>query len=108
MWTHGLESEHARFKEWCKRTLQRILSEYEDGRTIVTLGTLDATLNQAELVYCELVALDAVGELDLGRTMALQLSAIQVIQDINSSQCNSSCYSSNLLYNGSVGTIFLV
>ena len=93
--------------EWCKRTLQRIisdLSEYEDGR-IVTLGTLDATLNQAELVYRELVALEAVGVLDSGGTTALQLtaSAVQVIQDINSSQCISSYYSSNLLYDGSVG-----
>ena len=48
------------------------LSAYEDRR-FITVGVLDAALNQLEIVYRELVALDTMGELNPGGATALQL-----------------------------------
>ena len=94
--------------EWCKRTLQRViadLSVYDDGRSI-TFGALDSAINQVEIVYREFAALDVVG--DLQSTAALQLTAsaieeIRAISDSHPLELTSSCYSSSLLYDGSVG-----
>ena len=53
---------------WCISGLQRVaadLSLYEDGRA-VSSGTLEAILSQLEIVYRELAAFDALGELTSG------------------------------------------
>ena len=96
-------------QEWCRRSLQRVVADlfaYEDGR-LITVGSLDAALNQLEIVYRELVALDTVGELDSSGAAARQLtaSAIEEIRDIesHSSRLVSTCYSTSLVYDGSVG-----
>ena len=73
-------------QEWCSRSLRRVvadLSAYEDGR-LITVGSLDAALNQLQIVYRELVALDTVGELNSSGTTAIHLtaSAIEEIRDI--------------------------
>lgn len=90
---------------WCRATLQRVISDlslYEDGRAV----SAGATLNQLEIVYRELVALDALGELTSPGTSALELtaSAIEEVQCvIQSAQLIISCYSSPLLRDGTVG-----
>ena len=84
--------------KWCRATLQRViydLSLYEDGRA-VSVSALDAILNQLEIVYRELVALDALGEFTSGATAS-------AIQEFQSLQVTISCYSSPLLHDGSVG-----
>ena len=72
------------------------------------MGSLDAALNQLQIVYRELVALDTVGELNSSGTTAIHLtaSAIEEIRDIlesHPSRLVSTCYSSSLVYDGSVG-----
>ena len=60
---------------WCRASLRRVLADlslYEDGRAM-TVSTLDVTLNQLEIVYRELVALDALGNLATYEAAALRL-----------------------------------
>ena len=62
---------------WCRASLRRVLADlslYEDGRAM-TVSTLDVTLNQLEIVYRELVALDALGNLATYEAAALRLIA---------------------------------
>ena len=93
---------------WCRATLQRVISDlslYEDGRA-VSAGALDAILNQLEIVYRELVALDALEELTAGASSALVFTAtaIEEVQiHFQSSHVSLSCYTSPLLHDGSVG-----
>ena len=83
------------------------ISAYEDGRHI-TVGSFDAALNQLEIVYRELVSLDTVGELNQNGATALQFmaSVIEEVRDILESHPSllvSTCCSSSLVYDGSVG-----
>ena len=97
---------------WCISSLQRVatdLSLYEDGRS-VSSGTLEEILSQLEIVYHELAAFDALGELTSGEAAALYLHftarAIEEVRSVMDSQSPwlvTSCYNSPLIYNGLVG-----
>ena len=95
---------------WCISGLQRVaadLSLYEDGRA-VSSGTLEAILSQLEIVYRELAAFDALGELTSGEAAALHFTAraIEEVRSVMHSQSPwlvTSCYNSPLIYNGLVG-----
>ena len=95
---------------WCISSLQRVaadLSLYEDGRS-VSSGTLEAILSQLEIVYRELAAFDALGELTSGEAAALHFTAcaieeVRSVMDFQSPWLVTSCYNSPLIYNGLVG-----
>ena len=73
----------------------------------MSTGTVDAVLNQVEVVYRKLVAIDALGELDTNGVSALEFTgrAIAEIRRIVQSPqlMYSGAYSSRLFHDGTVG-----
>ena len=69
---------------WCVGSLEHILADLhltEDGR-VFSARSLDTILNQLEIVYRELSALDAVGELHSHPALMLTGQAIYEVQHL--------------------------
>ena len=93
---------------WCIDSLQRLLADlprFEDGRVLSTRN-VDVILNQLEIVYRELSAVDAVGELDTQGVSALLLvaQAIEEVRQLEQSTAVSvTAYMSPVVCDGTVG-----
>ena len=104
-----LRSQLSKMATWCIASLRRILADlsiHVDGRH-VSVDALDTAFNQLEIMYRELAALDALGELDSSGIEALQLTGYalgEVDSWLHSSQTLCTvAYSSPLVYEGTVG-----
>ena len=90
---------------WCVAGLRRVITDLS-GRS-ASVGTIDAALNQLEIVYRELVAMDALGELDDNGVSALGFTghAIEQVRHILQSpqRVCSHAYFSPLVHDGTVG-----
>lgn len=93
---------------WCVGSLERILADLhltEDGR-VFSARSLDTILNQLEIVYRELSALDAVGELHSHPALMLTGQAIdevQHLQEQTSTAVSATVYSTPLVCSATVG-----
>ena len=95
---------------WCIDSLQRLLADlprFEDSRVLSTRN-VDVILNQLEIVYSELSAVDAVGELDTqgGSALMRVAQAIEEVRQLEQSTAVSvTAYMSPVVCDGTVGKL---